>query len=873
MPSALPSQSQSQSQSQYRSSHFATSSSSSSSPAAASALRPHTLSPSSSSSSSSSSSAPKLASPSTSSSTGSSTGAAAAAAAAAPIAPVAAGLPSPSPSLQQVQSITNLAQVHALIATLEAEGVVIEQDLDALLGQRDRIEAKLETLQFLAPKLQVLENDAKQLHGTISFTCRLAENVSGKVRELDGAQSNVRLCIKRVEDILDLKNCVEGVQSALARGDFESAAKHIHSYQSIDPALLSAAESTTSATSAVAAALGDDGALDSHREHRSPVQALQEAERVVRVTIAEKFAAAASAVASGRGSTDEITRFFVLFPLINLHEDGLEKLSAFVCGQVVQLLDGKFRELSRNENGKLSQVVFVDLFVQLFTAVAKTVDQYQPIIEEHYGFGYLSVLLRRLQFECDRQAQKILNVFMTERDFRKKVREVQAQMTRVQKASATTNDAIDPRDVDIQLVEIALFSSHTQSYNKYMRKHAEDDTRAFTDASAAESATLSSQNGPLLPSIASARLNFERFMDACELNKLMHELVGNYIVMEEFYMKHSVLKAITMDKHEPGTLTSSGVDDVFYVLKKCTRRALSSGNVNIVCAMINHANTIIDSDLKADLQAKLRANVPSVSSDLKEMFQSRLTFDVGSTAAALRATYMVLLNNTEVSSEYTVKLMKGLEQESLSLFTLESEQKKLESLLSDMASTGNSLRHLLQSAMEQFFFASLLPRIKTALDALSSVSYVIDDQAFADNDVSDPFVVPFVNELQALIMPLRSMMTDSNYDSLVGIVAQYVTAQMEARIFDMSFNALGGIQLDKDLRALTGYFSGMTQKTVRDRFTRLHQICSLLLLERVQDAVDHWNSQLSWRLTPSEVLKVLGLRVDFKKEEVQRVRL
>ncbi|KJE95337.1 hypothetical protein CAOG_005793 [Capsaspora owczarzaki ATCC 30864] len=853
MPSALPSQSQSQSQSQYRSSHFATSSSSSSSPAAASALRPHTLSPSSSSSSSSSSSAPKLASPSTSSSTGSSTGAAAAAAAAAPIAPVAAGLPSPSPSLQQVQSITNLAQVHALIATLEAEGVVIEQDLDALLGQRDRIEAKLETLQFLAPKLQVLENDAKQLHGTISFTCRLAENVSGKVRELDGAQSNVRLCIKRVEDILDLKNCVEGVQSALARGDFESAAKHIHSYQSIDPALLSAAESTTSATSAVAAALGDDGALDSHREHRSPVQALQEAERVVRVTIAEKFAAAASAVASGRGSTDEITRFFVLFPLINLHEDGLEKLSAFVCGQVVQLLDGKFRELSRNENGKSELLVLG----KLFTAVAKTVDQYQPIIEEHYGFGYLSVLLRRLQFECDRQAQKILNVFMTERDFRKKVREVQAQMTRVQKASATTNDAIDPRDVDIQLVEIALFSSHTQSYNKYMRKHAE----------------VGHTNGPLLPSIASARLNFERFMDACELNKLMHELVGNYIVMEEFYMKHSVLKAITMDKHEPGTLTSSGVDDVFYVLKKCTRRALSSGNVNIVCAMINHANTIIDSDLKADLQAKLRANVPSVSSDLKEMFQSRLTFDVGSTAAALRATYMVLLNNTEVSSEYTVKLMKGLEQESLSLFTLESEQKKLESLLSDMASTGNSLRHLLQSAMEQFFFASLLPRIKTALDALSSVSYVIDDQAFADNDVSDPFVVPFVNELQALIMPLRSMMTDSNYDSLVGIVAQYVTAQMEARIFDMSFNALGGIQLDKDLRALTGYFSGMTQKTVRDRFTRLHQICSLLLLERVQDAVDHWNSQLSWRLTPSEVLKVLGLRVDFKKEEVQRVRL
>ena len=38
------------------------------------------------------------------------------------------------------------------------------------------------------PNLQLVQNDAKQLAGMISFTSTLAENVSGKVRQLDVAK-------------------------------------------------------------------------------------------------------------------------------------------------------------------------------------------------------------------------------------------------------------------------------------------------------------------------------------------------------------------------------------------------------------------------------------------------------------------------------------------------------------------------------------------------------------------------------------------------------------------------------------------------------------------------------------------------------------
>lgn len=45
--------------------------------------------------------------------------------------------------------------------------------------------------QFLcvpSPNLQLIEGDAQQLAGMITFTCNLAENVSSKVRQLDLAK-------------------------------------------------------------------------------------------------------------------------------------------------------------------------------------------------------------------------------------------------------------------------------------------------------------------------------------------------------------------------------------------------------------------------------------------------------------------------------------------------------------------------------------------------------------------------------------------------------------------------------------------------------------------------------------------------------------
>ena len=62
---------------------------------------------------------------------------------------------------------------------------------------------------------------------------------------------------------------------------------------------------------------------------------------------------------------------------------------------------------------------------------------------------------------------------------------------------------------------------------------------------------------------------------------------------------------------------------------------------------------------------------------------------------------------------------------------------------------------------------------------------------------------------------------------------------------------------------------------VRDKFTRLVQIGSILQLDRVNEILDYWgeNSGEIWRLLDTEVKKVLSLRTDFQQKDINALKL
>jgi hypothetical protein len=72
------------------------------------------------------------------------------------------------------------------------------------------------------------------------------------------------------------------------------------------------------------------------------------------------------------------------------------------------------------------------------------------------------------------------------------------------------------------------------------------------------------------------------------------------------------------------------------------------------------------------------------------------------------------------------------------------------------------------------------------------------------------------------------------------------------------------------------YFSALADRTVRDRFARVTQIASLLSMESAREVLDYWGpgaGPVVWRLSASEVRKVLALRVDFRRDAIAQLAL
>lgn len=52
------------------------------------------------------------------------------------------------------------------------------------------------------------------------------------------------------------------------------------------------------------------------------------------------------------------------------------------------------------------------------------------------------------------------------------------------------------------------------------------------------------------------------------------------------------------------------------------------------------------------------------------------------------------------------------------------------------------------------------------------------------------------------------------------------------------------------------------------------QIATILSVEKVEELADYCGADaIAWRLTPQEVRKIAGLRIDLKSEDIKRLKL
>uniref|UniRef100_A0A8D3EB46 Conserved oligomeric Golgi complex subunit 4 n=1 Tax=Scophthalmus maximus TaxID=52904 RepID=A0A8D3EB46_SCOMX len=753
--------------------------------------------------------------------------------------------------MDTISALTELEDLERVYQQLCAEEKEVEVELDRQMGQEGAIHTKMLALQRMGPNLQLIAGDARQLSGMITFTCSLAENVSRKVRQLDLAKTRLYNVIQRADDILDLKFCTDGVQTALRNEDYEQAAAHIHRYLSLDQSVIELSRQGEESTSAVDASL----------------VMLQEAEQKLKVIVAEKLDEAVAAV-----DLAQVERFFKIFPLLGLHQQGLARFGQYLCSQLAFKAEENLLLATGGDLGeKRALLVFADTLTLLLEGIARVIETHQPIVETYYGPGHLYTLITHLQQECDRQAQKIVDKFIQQRGYHNKFQIVQSSMMK-----SVPGEIIEPRELDPVLSEVTLMNARAELYLRFLRR------RMMADFEVEDAQSITQEH----------HQNVEKLLKHCLLSTTMQELIGYYIPMEEYYMRESVNKAVAMDTYEKGQLTSSMVDDCFYIVKKCISRALSSSSIDCLCAMINHANSVLESDFREVLYNKLRQGFPATTlqdiqrgvSSAVSMMQSSLqqgkfnTMSIESAEHA-KAAFLVTLNNVEVCSENITTLKRNLENDCSKLFSQgggSGDQAKIESCLSDLVNTSTKFKDFLQEGLTELNTTAVKPQVKPWISSFLAISHNIEEEEFNDYEANDPWVQQLIVNVEQLMAEFKTALSPVIYETLTSLMTSLISIEMEKTVLKCSFSRLGGLQFDKELRSLVAYLTTVTTWTIRDKFARLTQMATILNLERVTEILDYWgpnSGPLTWRLTPAEVRQVLALRIDFRSEDIKRLRL
>mmetsp|Transcript_65552 Transcript_65552/g.207305 ORF Transcript_65552/g.207305 Transcript_65552/m.207305 type:complete len:758 (-) Transcript_65552:47-2320(-) len=739
------------------------------------------------------------------------------------------------PNMAELMHLTDLHDINRMLHTTIALQRTIDTELEGLLGKRGELAIAISGLDSCAEVMDHVTVDAEVISASVTSTSELADHVSSKVRQLDSAQQRAADTVTQISALVDRSNCVEGVRSAMEGEDWEAAAKYVSTFMQLE----------TSASIKAAATLGDDVAGVAEQQ-RSIFASKARLEEVVR----EKFKSAV-----GRRDHKDVLRFAKLFEPLGLHTEGLNSFAGYLKALVLQRAQEDYQELLNTLEAPEAeaQANFVGVLVNMFNDIATALDENEAMLTSAFGPDAMTTAILVLQQVCDDRGALLLARYQEHRRLQYLVQQVvggsmgAALGNALGKMGAT--ETVDPREVEGYLEEILMLCQRSEEYNGYMVQRLRD--------------TAAASGTPLLPAKVTS-------FKSGQFNVAVRSLVGTFISLDEFAMDANVAKAIAIDELIEGNPTSSMVDDVFFVLQRCGHRSVSTANSQCVVAGLTQVNNLLSNTFKEALASNIKAGGgaarllgcgPGMPSE------GVLTQGAREHAAAL--------NGADVSADYVLKLVQALEKYAGEVFHAKSDVDKISSVLADLGKTSGDFRQIASSGLEALA-GGINPRLRPLLDGVVGVGYELSEEMYSEYEVNDPWVQALLATMEANLSWMQPLLSQSNYDTLVHHVLDTLVARLEAVMMQKSFNQLGGLQLDRDTRTLVQYLSAITSRTVRDKMARLTQMATILNLESVEEILDYWGENsgpMTWRLTPAEVRKVLGLRGDFKPEAIAALKL
>jgi hypothetical protein len=746
-----------------------------------------------------------------------------------------------------VRNLSNPADINRLLLDAVALERTIDADLEALLSSSSQVDTALASLKSdTTDALQVAKTEAAQLRSSTADTAALADKVSSKVRALDAAQSRVRSTLSRIEVVVDRSRAVEGVQSALERDDLEAAAGCVARFLEIE---------------------------DEEKNHQLAGGDLINSDKLVSVSsgIAEQEAAQVASMVEWRGKVKKavrartaaavaakdhaaVARYAGLYGPLRMQSEGVEVITNYLRALLSERAQADYDALVDGfAAGAGAKVDYVEALTNLFRDVAAAIDEHVDLFRDAFGPEMALTAVYAVHAECDIRGTRILQRFVDHRGLARVAGQI--GMRRRDDTSAAAAP-VEPRRVEGFLSELLALCTRGEEYTQYLLAR-------MAEASAPS---------PLPPARETA-------LRGGALSTTLRELLSYYISLEEYYVEESVAKAVRIDEPVQGALTSSMVDDAFFVALSAGRRALATGRAPSAVAILNQLNTALSTLYRSALARKLQgaagrlaAASPTTAALGGAGSSGSYNSKEGKGAASVAA---LAFNNADMSAMYVDKLRQQLEDLAGQLFAAPHDRDRIKLVLADLSKTAADFRKLSAQGAEQLCNA-LAAHLRPLLDQFVEISYEFDGNDTSDASGGAPqwahaLLVTFASNFSWL----QSYLTPTLYDAVIHSAVDKLAARMEAAVAQKRFTQLGGLQLERDVRSLVVGLSDLSSRSVREKFARLQQTATVLGLESADEAAELVSDGAvgAWRLSPLDVRQALSQRVEFTPAAVAAVKL
>lgn len=771
------------------------------------------------------------------------------------------GTPLPYDALPNIDALASLPAIEAALKKTDAQAQETEALLDALLQTATQSSsARSQTLSKSAQLAAAIATDAEDLASLLSSAARKATNAVAPIRSLDVVLIRAQDALAWADDILTLRVCAEGAKTSLSADDLPAAARHVQTYLTLGQ--------TVREDTASAAAVS--------QIEQSIAELSRKVKEAADRTLVEPQLTVAQAIDAVK-----------LFVPIGLREDGLSRLTVHLKATVKREIDQDIRSmlLDATEGSGVDEPHILVL-ARLFESVAGVLHDAQPKLVELFGGIAVGTVIKAVQQTCDASADRIMERYKDKMRVDDILRTIRSE---------TAN----ARDLDALLNEMTLLSQRMSAYFSFLQQRRQVEQLDETHAK-----ELSDM--------------VDKVLETCELNRRRKELGGYYNAIETYFMRENARLAIRIDESNGEDAdTSTAVDDFFFVMQKCFQRAFAFGDTqhDVLRIVLPQISDCLVNDLLAYMKRRLTETeaaleklfgnaavtmsaLPTATltvSYLTELAKANITIPGGNENESqdgdvAKYDFFIALNNAAVSADYALRLRSNVEKAVQSSAGLSAEQRTL--LGAPIAQITDAARAMtLASEHGVSRLASVL--MGTANDfvasSLKEASYVVTEAQYSlDSDATPSFSREVAQQIETKVLSpsLEKRLTEKNWDALVRQVAEWFAQKIETTIFlppttgllhPKPFNAFGGLRADRDVRAISAYFSNKSRRsTVRDVFGRLSQLATLVNLERPAEIYDIWGPNaggMTWRLSSTEVRRTLTLRTDFNQEAVRSLKL